>query len=83
MLRYKSDCDTIAWYDKCDECPMREKCPDENYYELSDEQAELIRDFAEEVLEEEEQNNMTEEERRWQAKADYWNDRRCDPEDYD
>ena len=80
-------CDTIC-PDNCEECPLYDNgCVDDVTFktavnELTTEKVRQMITLADEITEAQEEASKTEEEKRWEAEADYWNDRRCDPEDY-
>ena len=81
-------CETVRDACKCDGCPIRETCLEESTFErvATKVKVDSIRKLiamADEITEEEEERAKTEEQRRWEAEADYWNDRRCDPDDYE
>lgn len=80
-------CETVMNAGFCTECPIRGTCLDESTFERVATKVkvagikELIR-LADTITEKQEEESKTDEERRWEEEADYWNDRRCDPEDY-
>ena len=81
-------CDTVRDAYKCDECPIKDMCLEESTFEKVSTKVNVTHinkmiDMADAITEEEEERAKTEEQRRWEAEADYWNDRRCDPDDYE
>lgn len=79
-------CEVVRDVCKCEECPIRETCLEESTFERVSTRVKVngIRKLiamADEITEEEEERAKTEEERKWEAEADYWNDRRCDPDE--
>ena len=77
-------CETISRHEKCKACPCKDYCI--NDVEFVDFVAKLnINDLqklifmGETLTEIEEEASKTEEQRRWEAEADRWNDKRCDP----
>lgn len=79
-------CEVIRDYKACLSCPMLEHCLEECTFEhiayiakTNDIQAMLNK--AETITEIIEEKSKAERDRRWEAEADYWNDRRCDPDD--
>lgn len=78
-------CETVRDVCRCDVCPIRETCLEESTFERVSYKVKVTNikkliEMADEITEEEEERAKTEEQRRWEAKADYWNDRRCDPD---
>lgn len=78
-------CETVRDACKCDICPIRETCLEESTFERVSYKVKVANikkliEMADEITEEEEERAKTEEQRRWEADADYWNDRRCDPD---
>ena len=87
-------CETIRQYDAdkeydaCRVCPLKDHCLEECTlksiaYKVDVNSIDLMLNMAETITERLEERAKTEEQRRWEAEADYWNDRRCDPDDYD
>ena len=87
-------CETIRNYDSdkeynaCRICPLKDHCLEEVTlecvaYKVDVNSINLMLSMAEAITERLEEKAKTEEQRRWEAEADYWNDRRCDPDDYD
>lgn len=81
-------CEVIRDACKCGACPLREHCLEECTFEHIAYQAgvgdiRLCIDMADNINEESEESNKTEHDRKWEAEADYWNLRRCDPDDYE
>ena len=79
-------CETVRDACKCDECPIRETCLEESTFERVANRVKVANlkkliNMADEITEEEEERNKTEYDRRWEAEADYCNDRRCDPDE--
>ena len=78
-------CEYIRFADRCDECPFKaELCFCDESFEhivmnISAEDVEKLLILAEEVKEDEDERNKSKYEREWEAYADKWNDRRCDP----
>lgn len=80
-------CETVRGADRCDKCPIGasqhclEECSFETVaYKVTVKQIEQLIYKADEITEAQEEAEKTEAERAWEAEADYWNDRRCDPE---
>lgn len=81
-------CETVRDACKCDVCPIRETCLEESTFERVSYKVKVANikkliEMADEITEEEEERAKTEEQRRWEAEAEYWNLRRCDPDDYE
>ena len=87
-------CETIRQYDAdkeydaCRVCPLKDHCLEECTleciaYKVDANSINLMLNMAEVIAEKNAEKEKTEEQRRWEAEADYWNDRRCDPDDYD
>ena len=79
-------CETVRDVCKCDECPIKETCLEESTFERVANRIKVANlkkliNMADEITEEEEERNKTEYDRTWEAEADYWNDRRCDPDE--
>lgn len=80
-------CEIVRFTDRCDECPFKDElCFTEETFEhivtnISAEDVEKLLILAEEVKEDEDERNKTKYEREWEAYADKWNDRRCDPDE--
>lgn len=81
-------CEVISEADKCKMCPLKDLCMTE--YSIVDTVNKmddtLISRFvcmAEMITERQEEAEKSEYDRRWEAEADRWNDRRCDPDGYD
>lgn len=77
-------CETISRAEKCKACPCKEYCLYD--VDFTDFVAQLtmndLRRFitmGEIITEQQEEASKSEEQRRWEAEADRWNDRRCDP----
>ena len=80
--------DSDKEYDACKVCPLKDHCLEEVTleaiaYHVDVNSINLMLNMAETITERLEERAKTEEQRRWEAEADYWNDRRCDPDDYD
>lgn len=77
-------CETIRRADKCKACPFNGKCINEVEFEDFVARATIgslekfIR-LGEAIIDAEEEAGKSEAQRKWEAEADYWNDRRCDP----
>lgn len=76
-------CDTVRDACKCEECPIRDYCLEESTFERVATKVKVVSidkmvAMADEITEAEYEAQKTEEQRRWEAEADYWNDRRCD-----
>lgn len=87
-------CETIRQYDAekeynaCRVCPLKDHCLEEVTleciaYHVDVNSINMMLCMAEAITERLEERAKTEEQRKWEAEADYWNDRRCDPDDYD
>ena len=80
-------CEIVRFTDRCDECPFKDElCFTEETFEhivtnISAEDMEKLLILAEEAKEDEHERNKTKYEREWEAYADKWNDRRCDPDE--
>lgn len=79
-------CEVIRDNSKCDKCPLKDDCLEECTFEhiaykVTADAIEQLIFLADEITEEEEERNKTEYDRTWEAEADYWNDRRCDPDE--
>lgn len=78
-------CEVVSDAGRCEECPFLEDCfIDCTFSRIAGKTtAEGIHKFislAEEITDAQQEASKTDEERRWEAEADYWNVRRCDPE---
>lgn len=72
-------------YDACRVCPLKDHCLEEVTleaiaYHVDVNSINLMLNMAETIAERLEERAKTEEQRKWEAEADYWNDRRCDPD---
>ena len=81
-------CEVVRDASKCDKCPLKDDCLEDCTFEhiaykVKTDTIEKLIEMADDIEEEEEERAKTESQRRWEAEADYWNDRRCDPDDYD
>ena len=82
------DFDADNEYDACRVCPLKEHCLEECTfehiaYQVGKDSIDLMLNMADVITERLEERAKTEEQRRWEAEADYLNDRRCDPDDYE
>lgn len=76
-------CEVICEAEKCRMCPLKDCClVDYSILDISVDEVAISRMLcmAEIITEREEEKQKTEAERAWEAEADYWNDRRCDPD---
>ena len=78
-------CETVRRADRCGDCSLKEVCLIDSLYEEVAYKAKpnTIRKLihlADDITEAEEEQNKTEEQRRWEAEAEEWNLRRCDPD---
>ena len=78
-------CEVIRNEYECHRCPFEGSCLEDLTfncvsYKATPEAINEMLKVADEITEEQEEEAKTEEERRWEAEADYWNDRRCDPD---
>lgn len=78
-------CGVITRAEKCEKCPLKADCLMD--YSILDtvrkipgDSLQTMLDLAELLTDREIEAEKTEEQRRWEAEADYWNDRRCDPD---
>lgn len=77
-------CEVVRDADQCSRCPLKGDCLEDCTFEhiaykvKVDAIGRLIC-MADRITEDEEELNKTEEQRRWEAEAEYWNLRRCDP----
>ena len=79
-------CETICRHEKCKVCPCKNYCINDVEFidfvrKLNVHDLQRLIFMAETLTEAEEEANKTEEQRRWEAEADRWNDRRCDPDE--
>lgn len=72
-------CEVVIEYG-CEECPMRANCLRDEHWNAPEEQVDEMLSFARTLVEN--RGTKSFEELKWEAEADYWNLRRCDPEDY-
>lgn len=80
-------CEVIRDASKCDKCPLKDDCLEDCTFEhiaykVKVDRIEKFIFMADQITEDEEEASKSEEQRRWEAEADKWNDRRCDPDDY-
>ena len=82
-------CETIRFNGECERCPLydTETCLCDGTFTLTASKinAEIINKIiclADECTETEAERAKTAFDRKWEAEADYWNDRRCDPDDF-
>lgn len=76
-------CEVIQSAGKCKVCPMKNDCfEDVNLVDMKLDEAAISRMLcmAEMITERQEEAEKTEYDRRWEAEADRWNDKRCDPD---
>lgn len=76
-------CETVRHAGKCSVCPLMDDCLedctfDHIAYKVKTEAIQKMIYLADDITEEEEERSKTDEERKWEAEADYWNDRRGD-----
>lgn len=78
-------CETICGAGRCKMCPLKDICFDD--YSIVDIAAKSdsvaisrMTCLADIITDETEEAEKTELERKWEAEADKWNDRRCDPD---
>lgn len=81
-------CEVVRDASKCDRCPLKDDCLEDCTFEhvaykVKTEAIKKLIEMADGIEEEAEERAKTEEQRRWEAEADYWNLRRCDPDDYE
>lgn len=86
LAELSTACETICRADKCHKCPLEDICFEDysivdTINKLDDALIAKMLEMAEDITERQEEAEKTEEQRRWEAEADYWNDRRCDPDD--
>lgn len=79
-------CEVIRDASKCDKCPLKDDCLEECTFEhiaykVKTDAIEKFIFMADEITEEAEEASKSPQQRRWEASADYWNDRRCDPDE--
>lgn len=79
-------CETIRRVRQCRGCPL-EKCLEYDTFEefaeaISADAMEKFFILADDITDAEEEQSKTEEQKRWDAEADEWNVRRCDPKDW-
>ena len=79
-------CETICGAEKCKMCPLKDLCFDD--YSIVDivnkvDEVAIARMtcMADIITERQEEAEKSEYDRKWEAEADYWNDRRCDPDE--
>lgn len=80
------DFDADKEYNACRICPLKDHCLEEVTfehiaYQVKQDSIDLMLNMAEVITERLEEREKTEFDRKWEAEADYWNDRRCDPDD--
>lgn len=73
-------------YNACRLCPLKDHCLgycsfEHIAYEVKQDSIDKMLNMADAITERLEERAKTEKERKWEAEADYWNDRRCDPDD--
>lgn len=78
-------CETICGADKCEICPLKDLCVTEysivdTVNKMDDVLIARMTCVAEIIADQQEEAEKSEGQRRWEAEADYWNDRRCDPD---
>ena len=78
-------CEVIRRAEKCDKCPLKNICIEDLSFEdfVAELKVDILEKFifmAEEITEDEEEASKSEEQKRWEAEAEKWNLRRCDPE---
>ena len=85
LLELSAACEVISRADKCKICPLKDLCFEE--YNIVDTVLKmddtLISRFicmGEMITERQEEAEKSESQKRWEAEADRWNDRRCDPD---
>lgn len=81
-------CETIRNAYECHRCPFEGNCLEDLTfncvsYKADQEAIEKFLKLADDITEEQEEEEKSEEQRRWEEEADYWNLRRCDPDDWD
>ena len=79
-------CETIRSAERCAMCPLKGSCLDDMpftvvAYEAEAKAIERFLCMADRVTEAQEEAEKSEYDRKWEAEADYWNDRRCDPDE--
>ena len=79
-------CDTVRDADKCNKCPLKEMCLEEESFERVANKVKIAQirgliSLADAITEDEEENSKTEYDRKWEAEAEKWNLRRCDPDE--
>lgn len=72
-------------YDACQVCPLKEHCLEDCTFEhiayhVKQDSIDLMLNMSEFLTERLEERAKTEEQRKWEAEAEYWNLRRCDPD---
>lgn len=78
--------DADKGYHACRVCPLKDHCLqdcsfEQIAYEVKQDSINLMLNMADTITERLEERAKTEKQRKWEAEADYWNDRRCDPDD--
>lgn len=77
-------CETICHEYRCEECPLCDSgCIEDCSFRttavmLTADKVRKMIEFADKLTDEQEEASKSEEEKKWEAEADYWNDRRCD-----
>lgn len=79
-------CEVICGAEKCKICPLKSVCfADYSIVDTVNKMDDVLIArmlcMAEIITERQEEAEKTEEQRRWEAEADEWNDRRCDPDE--
>jgi len=84
LLELSVACEVIGRADKCKMCPLKDVCFED--FSIVDAVSKmddtLISRFicmGEMITERQEEAEKSESQKRWEAEADKWNDRRCDP----
>ena len=78
-------CEVVRDAERCSRCPLKDDCLEECTFEhiaykVKVDAIEKLIDMADRITEDEEERSKTEGQRRWEAEAEYWNLRRCDPD---
>lgn len=78
-------CEVIRKSENCKMCPLSEICLGEHsIVDIADEMTTVLISWmacmAETITERQEEAEKSDYDRKWEAEADYWNLRRCDPD---
>lgn len=76
-------CEVICRAERCEMCPLKDICFEEysivdTVEKMTDASISRMLCMAEQITDGIKESEKTDADRRWEAEADYWNDRRCD-----